>query len=160
MVDDHYPGTGQHSPHIEGKFFFNQQVLKLDANESSAQMLQNALRRVRVSHKKIDRVMGIWRSRSGIWRSSVCMATVWSQAVQENPIQIIYQHLSIWLRIPTGKVFVFCFGVSQKSASMVQWGIAKEFVPWSPIFENVLIFEKKGGADAQISIYGLCWPVQ
>jgi hypothetical protein len=99
----------------------NQQVLKLDANEASAQMLQNALR---VSHKKIDRVMGIWRSRSGIWRSSVCMATVWSQAVQENPIQIIYQHLSIWLRIPTGKVFVFCFGVSQKSASMVQWGIA------------------------------------
>jgi hypothetical protein len=44
-----------------------------------------------------DRVMGIRRSRFGICRWSVCMATVdlWSKAVYENPIQIIYRHLPI-----------------------------------------------------------------
>jgi hypothetical protein len=31
------------------------------------------------------------------------MATVWSKVVWENPIQIIYRHLPICLRIPTGK---------------------------------------------------------
>jgi hypothetical protein len=30
---------------------------------------------------------------------------------------------------PYGKKKFFCFGVSQKSASVVQWGIAVEFVP-------------------------------
>jgi hypothetical protein len=28
---------------------------------------------------------------------------------------------------------------------MVEHGLAIEFQPWSPIFEKVLIFEKKGG---------------
>jgi hypothetical protein len=33
----------------------------------------------------------------------------------------------------------------QNSARMVRFGIAIESVPREPIFENVLIFEKKGG---------------
>jgi hypothetical protein len=37
----------------------------------------------------------------------------------------------------------------QKSASMVLWGIGFPEETWRPIFEKkVLIFEKKGGADA------------
>jgi hypothetical protein len=34
--------------------------------------------------------------------------------------------------------------IFQKSASMVASGIAIELQPWSPIFEKVLIFERKG----------------
>jgi hypothetical protein len=46
---------------------------------------------------------------------------------------------------PYGEKIFFCFGVSQKSASVVLGEIVTELVPRSPIFENVLIFEKKGG---------------
>ena len=55
---------------------------------------------------------------------------------------------------PYGKKNFFCFGVSQKSASVVQWGIAVEFVlnlvhvPRRPIFEKCSHLREKGGADA------------
>ena len=39
----------------------------------------------------------------------------------------------------------FFFGVSQKSASVVQWGIAIEFVPRRPIFEKCSHLREKGG---------------
>ena len=43
------------------------------------------------------------------------------------------------------KINIFCFGVSQKSASVVQWGIALEFVPRRPIFEKCPHLGEKGG---------------
>jgi hypothetical protein len=46
---------------------------------------------------------------------------------------------------PYGKKKLFVKDATQKSGSMVPHGIAMKVVPWSPIFENVLIFEKKGG---------------
>ena len=45
------------------------------------------------------------------------------------------------------RLFLEDGNIFRKSASVVQWGIAVEFVPRRPIFENVLLFEKKGGAD-------------
>jgi hypothetical protein len=43
------------------------------------------------------------------------------------------------------RLFLEDGNIFRKSASVVQWGIAVEFVPRRPIFENVLLFEKKGG---------------
>jgi hypothetical protein len=55
---------------------------------------------------------------------------------------------------PYGKKNFFCFGVSQKSAFMVQWGIDIEFVPWSPIFEKCPHLREKGGVLTQIRAHG------
>jgi hypothetical protein len=38
---------------------------------------------------------------------------------------------------------------------MVATETAVEVQPWRPIFENVLIFEKKGGADRKFGIFGI-----
>jgi hypothetical protein len=59
----------------------------------------------------------------GIWRSPVCVATVWSHVVYENPIQIIYRHLAM------GYDGEPLYNSLQRSR----------------ILKNVLIFEKKGG---------------
>jgi hypothetical protein len=50
---------------------------------------------------------------------------------------------------PYGKIKLFDKDETQKSARVVQWGIAIEFVPEhaSRFLKNVLIFEKRGGAD-------------
>jgi hypothetical protein len=45
---------------------------------------------------------------------------------------------------PYGKK-TFFNDATQKSASMVQWGIAIDFVPWSPIFEKCPHLREKGG---------------
>jgi len=55
---------------------------------------------------------------------------------------------------PYGKKNFFCFGVSQKSASVVQWGIAVEFVPRRPIFEKCSHLREKGGVLTQIRAHG------
>jgi hypothetical protein len=55
---------------------------------------------------------------------------------------------------PYGKKNFFCFGVSQKSASVVQRGIAVEFVPRSPIFEKCPHLREKGGVMTQIRAHG------
>jgi hypothetical protein len=72
------------------------------------------------------------------------MGTVWRQAASENPIQIIYRRLPISLRITTRKK-LFVKDATQKSASMVQWGIDLEFVPRRPIFETCSHLREKGG---------------
>jgi hypothetical protein len=46
---------------------------------------------------------------------------------------------------PYGKKKLFFKAATQKSGSMVQWGIAIEFVPWRPIFEKCSHLRKKGG---------------
>ena len=46
---------------------------------------------------------------------------------------------------PYLKKKLFFKDATQKSASMVQWGIAVEFVPWSPIFEKCPHLREKGG---------------
>jgi hypothetical protein len=51
---------------------------------------------------------------------------------------------------PYRKKFFFCFGVIQKSASVVQWGIAVEFVPRRPIFEKCPHLREKGGVLTKI----------
>jgi hypothetical protein len=51
---------------------------------------------------------------------------------------------------PYGKKNFFCFGVSQKSVSVVQWGIAIEFVPRRPIFEKCSHLREKGGVLIKI----------
>jgi hypothetical protein len=43
---------------------------------------------------------------------------------------------------------------TQKSASMVQWGIAIEFVPWRPIFEKCSHLREKGGVLTKIWLIG------
>jgi hypothetical protein len=50
------------------------------------------------------------------------------------------------------KTFFFK-AASQKLASMVQWGIAFEFVPWRPIFEKCSHLPEKGGVLTQIRAY-------
>ena len=52
------------------------------------------------------------------------------------------------------RLFLEDGNIFRKSASVVQWGIAVEFVPRRPIFENVLLFEKKGRADFSPGLYG------
>jgi hypothetical protein len=39
---------------------------------------------------------------------------------------------------------LFFKAATQKSVSMVQWGISLEFVPWRPIFEKCYLREKEG----------------
>jgi hypothetical protein len=46
---------------------------------------------------------------------------------------------------PYGEKKLFCFGVSQKSASVVRCGIAIESVPRRPIFEKCSHLRDKGG---------------
>ena len=46
---------------------------------------------------------------------------------------------------PYGEKKLFFKDATQKSASMVQWGIAIEFVPWRPIFEKCSHLREKGG---------------
>ena len=55
---------------------------------------------------------------------------------------------------PYGKKNFFCCGVSQKSASVVQWGIAIEFVPRRPIFEKCSHLREKGGVLTKIWLMG------
>ena len=51
---------------------------------------------------------------------------------------------------PYGKKNFFCFGVSQKSASVVRCGIEIESVPRSPIFEKCPHLREKGGVLTKI----------
>ena len=51
---------------------------------------------------------------------------------------------------PYGEKKLFFKDATQKSASMVQRGIAIEFVPWSPIFEKCSHLREKGGVLTQI----------
>jgi hypothetical protein len=51
---------------------------------------------------------------------------------------------------PYGKKYFFCFGVSQKSASVVRCGIEIESVPRSPIFEKCPHLREKGGVLTKI----------
>jgi hypothetical protein len=83
-----------------------------------------------------------------------CTRTVWSQGVLENPIQIIYRHLPIRLRIRTGKSFFK--DATQKSARVVQWGIAIAFVPREPIFEKCSHLREKGGVLTLKTPRGVC----
>jgi hypothetical protein len=46
---------------------------------------------------------------------------------------------------PSGEKKLVFKDANQKSATMVPWEFAIELEPWRPIFENVLIFETKGG---------------
>jgi hypothetical protein len=46
---------------------------------------------------------------------------------------------------PYEKNTLFFKAATQKSGSMVQWGIAVEFVPWRPIFEKCSHLREKGG---------------
>jgi len=55
---------------------------------------------------------------------------------------------------PQGEKKLFFEDATQKSASMVRCGIAIESVPWRPIFENVLIFEIRGGVLTKIWAHG------
>ena len=48
---------------------------------------------------------------------------------------------------PYGKKTLFFKDATQKSASVVQWEIAVEFVPRRPIFEKCSHLREKGGAD-------------
>ena len=89
-----------------------QQVLKPDANESSAQGIQNSLQNS--YHTKV--LIKLWEFEN----RQFCIWVVWSQALQENnPIQIIYQHLPNWLRIPQKIKKLFFKDATQKSARMV-----------------------------------------
>ena len=55
---------------------------------------------------------------------------------------------------PYGKKNFFCFGVSQKLASVVLGGIAIELVPRSLIFEKCPYLREKGGVLTQIRAHG------
>jgi hypothetical protein len=46
---------------------------------------------------------------------------------------------------PYGKKKLVFNDATQKSGSMVQWGIVAEFVPWRPIFEKCPHLREKGG---------------
>jgi hypothetical protein len=51
---------------------------------------------------------------------------------------------------PQGKKNFFCFGVSQKSASVVEPKIELEFQPRRPIFEKCSHLREKGGVLTKI----------
>ena len=55
---------------------------------------------------------------------------------------------------PYGKKTLFFKDATQKSASVVQWGIAVEFVPRRPIFEKCSHLREKGGVLTQIRAHG------
>ena len=55
---------------------------------------------------------------------------------------------------PYGKKIFFFKDATQKSAPLVQWGIAVEFVPWSPIFEKCPHLREKGGVLTKIWAHG------
>ena len=74
-----------HSP--QSKKTIYQQVLKLGANEASAQGFQNAIQ----NDRHIKFLTELWEFEN----RQVYMGTVWSQVVQQNPIQIIYRHIPI-----------------------------------------------------------------
>ena len=57
---------------------------------------------------------------------------------------------------PYGQIFLFCFGVSQKSACMVRCGIAIESVPRRPIFEKCSHLRDKGGVLTLRTPHGVC----
>jgi hypothetical protein len=50
---------------------------------------------------------------------------------------------------------IFCFGVSQKSASVVRCGITLEFVPWRPFFEKCSHLRDKVGVKTLRTPVGL-----
>ena len=55
---------------------------------------------------------------------------------------------------PYGKKTLFFKDATQKSASMVVYGIAIELQPWSPIFEKCPHLREKGGVLTQIRARG------
>ena len=57
---------------------------------------------------------------------------------------------------PYGKKKLFFKDPTQKSASMVQRGIAIEFVPWRPIFEKCSHLREKGGVLTLKTTRGVC----
>jgi hypothetical protein len=57
------------------------------------------------------------------------------------------------MKIPTRKNFS-CFGVSQKSASVVEPEIAVKFQPRRPIFEKCSHLREKGGVLTKIWAHG------
>jgi hypothetical protein len=55
------------------------------------------------------------------------------------------------MRIATRKKKLVFKDATQKSASMVLWGIAIELEPWRPIFEKMFSSSRKrGGADPNL----------
>jgi hypothetical protein len=55
---------------------------------------------------------------------------------------------------PYGKKTFFYFGVSQKSAFVVPWGIALDLEPRRPIFEKCSHLREKEGVLTQIRAHG------
>ena len=54
------------------------------------------------------------------------------------------------------KKTLFFKAATQKSGSMVQWGISLEFVPWRPIFEKCSHLREKGGVLTLKTPRGVC----
>jgi hypothetical protein len=61
-----------------------------------------------------------------------------------NTVSLSINEGQLFSKASAAPLFLADDNIFQKSASVVQWGIAVEFVPRRPIFENVLLFEKKG----------------
>jgi hypothetical protein len=117
-----------------------QQILKLGANEASAKGYQNTI----WNECHTNFLMKLWAFEN----LQFCIATVWRQVVQQNPIQITYRHLPICLRIPVEKKTFFFFRCNSKidlRGSRRNYTTRAELEPWSPIFEKCSHLRDKGG---------------
>jgi hypothetical protein len=87
------------------------------------------------------------------------MGTVWNSNTGKSNANNLPAPTDV-SKNPYGKKKFFCFGVSQKSATLVPCGIPVELEPTWPIYEKCPHLWKKGGAHQNKGIFGIGCPVQ
>jgi hypothetical protein len=80
------------------------------------------------------------------------MGTVWNLNIGKSNTNNLPAPTDV-TENPYGKKKFFCFGVSQKSATLVLGGIVVELEPTWPIFEKCPHLREKGGVLTKIRAY-------